>query len=531
MRYTWDSYGLGMSDPELATRSRSRVPWPVVRWAPVVGPAAVTLALGTWGLDRRSMFGSEADSFWAAHLPLGRLAHLLGHVDAVHGTYYLLLHAWFDVYGLVGAGSDVLWMRVPSVIGMVLATGLTSMLATRLTGRRLTGLVAGLLFALNPTTSLWAQNGRSYALVSAAVALTMLLLLRALERPDARSRWVAFGVGVAVSGYLHEMTLLLAPAFGVALVLARVPGPTVRRWLSTTLVAGVLVTPLLYQGAVERSALSTLPTPTAGTLARLDHQLFGTSAVVAAGLAILAVIGAVPAFTAGARSGRLTLPVLAVPALVIPPALLLIESTLARPLYDARYVLYATIPACLLAASGAQRVVDVVIERLDRRPAARPLAAGGIVVVLAAVVLTLQAGEERYFRTPGSRPEDYGAAAQNVLAHKRPGDAVLFMQPSARNAELGFPHAFAGLRDIAERVTPERSGTFQALDRPVAQVLAGLRASTRVWVLDKAPLHSEPHDLAGTRALLVRDFRPVDIARFRGVVDVLYVRKRADGRG
>lgn len=378
---------------------------------------------------------------------------------------------------------------------------------------------------------MWSQNGRSYALVSAAVALTMLLLLRAVERPDVPARWVIFGVGVTVSGYLHEMTLLLAAAFGISLVLARVPRPVVRRWLVTTLVAVVLVLPLVYQGTVERRGLAKLHTPTIGTVVQLGHQLFGTNTAVAATVAALAVVGALPAFTAVARTGHVTLPVLAAPALVVPPAVLLGESLLTRPLYDQRYVLYSTVAACLLAAAGLERVADAVSQRLGRRPAVRRVAAGGLAAALALVVATVQAGDQRFFGTPGSRPEDYGAASAYVQARKAPGDAVLFMQPSARNAKLGFPDAFAGLRDVAELVTPARSGTFRGVDRPVGQVLAALRASDRVWVLDKAPLHSEPHDLPGTRALLARDFRPTAVARYQGVTDVLYVRTRADRHG
>src|SRR5690348_12895413 len=58
------------------------------RWAPVAAAAAVMACFGFWGLARQSAMGNdEAASRWAASLSLAQLAHLLRHVDAVHGLY------------------------------------------------------------------------------------------------------------------------------------------------------------------------------------------------------------------------------------------------------------------------------------------------------------------------------------------------------------------------------------------------------------------------------------------------------------
>ena len=56
------------------------------------------------------MGNDEVATRWAALLPLHELFHLLNNVDAVHGLYYLLMHAWM----VVGTSPTV--MRIPSVI-------------------------------------------------------------------------------------------------------------------------------------------------------------------------------------------------------------------------------------------------------------------------------------------------------------------------------------------------------------------------------------------------------------------------------
>ena len=53
---------------------------------------------GVVGLARASSMGNdEVATRWAALLSLRELAHLLRHVDAVHGLYYLLMHGWVAV--------------------------------------------------------------------------------------------------------------------------------------------------------------------------------------------------------------------------------------------------------------------------------------------------------------------------------------------------------------------------------------------------------------------------------------------------
>ena len=145
------------------------------RYGPPVLAALVMAGLGVWGLARDSSMGNdEVATRWAALLSLHQLARLLRHVDAVHGLYYLLMHGWMAV------GTSPAVMRIPSVISMVVAVALTVIIGRRLTGSGWAGLFAGLIVALTPAISYYAQTARSYALVFACVLGSTLALLHAL---------------------------------------------------------------------------------------------------------------------------------------------------------------------------------------------------------------------------------------------------------------------------------------------------------------------------------------------------------------
>ena len=168
--------GTGPADPP--ARWRAGAGW----YLPAVLAAAVMAVLGVWGLARDSSMGNdEVATRWAALLPLHLLAHLLRHVNAVHGLYYLLMHGWMAV------GTSPAVMRIPSVIAMVVAVALVVIIGRRLTGSAWAGLFAGLIVALTPTISYYAQTARSYALVFACVAGSTLALLHVLAA-EARTR-------------------------------------------------------------------------------------------------------------------------------------------------------------------------------------------------------------------------------------------------------------------------------------------------------------------------------------------------------
>ena len=224
--------------------------------------------LGLWGLSRGSAMGNdEVATKWAALLSLRQLVHLLHHVDAVHGLYYLLMHCWVIV------GSSPAALRVPSVLAAVAAVVMVAVLGRRLTGSAWAGLFAGLIMALTPSISFYAQTARSYALVLACVLASTLALLAALKAetaagaaaaasPPAARRWVLYAALIALGGYLNEIALLVLAAHGVTVLLARFGRRAVGRWIAAAAAGAIVVVPLLVLSVRQDQAVSWITRPT-----------------------------------------------------------------------------------------------------------------------------------------------------------------------------------------------------------------------------------------------------------------------------
>jgi mannosyltransferase len=434
------------------------------------------------------MGNDEAASRWAASLSLALLAHLLRHVDAVHGLYYLLLHGW------MAAGTSPAVLRVPSVIAMVAATALMVILARRLTGPGLTGqlagLFAGLVVALSPVVSYYAQTARSYALVYLCVLGQCLALLSALQAEHASagrariaSRWLCYGALVTVGAYLNEMALLVLAAHAVTVGLARYGWPAVRHWALTSAVSVALVSPLLWLSATQQSAVSWIPRPGAHDVWILYHDYFGATLVGAVLVAAFAAVGVVPRHKAPRHHpGGVSVPSMAVPLLLVPAGLLLLESRAGLPLYQDRYVLYGQAGAALLAGAGAARAGQW-LAAAARRPGL--IVVPGTVLCLWALLLQLPAQE--HARLPASREFNFGGPSFYLAAHARPGDAVLFMNSFYRKAELAYPAQFRKTRDIALAVPPADAASFEGTDRPLQAIIPLLLARKRIWVIGRLP--------------------------------------------
>ncbi|MEV6544959.1 glycosyltransferase family 39 protein [Streptomyces sp. NPDC051665] len=303
------------------------------------------LALGLWGLDRGGMWGDEGVTFLVGRRTVPQIWHLLHGVDAVHGLYYLLMHAVLAVHpGEVA-------LRLPSVCGAAATAGLVAALGVRLARPRV-GLWAGLLYAITPLTGHYAQEGRSYALVAAGVAWATLLLARALEERPGRARsWWPYGAVLAVTFLLHEFAVLVLCAHVLTLAAARAPRATWLGWARAVAVAGGALLPLAWVSQRQSAQVAWLRIPDWDTTERLARDFLAvtpTGIVFWTSLLLLLL---------GLGSNRLTS--VALPLLLVPPLLLLTVSQF-RPLFHERYVLYALAGAPLLVAAGADRVVGAL---------------------------------------------------------------------------------------------------------------------------------------------------------------------------
>jgi mannosyltransferase len=524
--------------------------------------------LGVWGLARDSAMGNdEVATRWAALLSLRNLAHLLNTVDAVHGLYYLLMHGWV----VVGTSPAVL--RVPSVIAMVAAVAMTAILARRLTGSGWAALCAGLVMALTPTISYYAQTARSYAMVVTCVVAATLVLLHALSAEAAgitgarvTRRWLAYGALITLGGYLNEMSLLVLAAHGVTVLLARYGRRAVRHWAVAGGVGAILVLPLVAVSVREHAAVSWIPRPGLTALRILFQDYFGASHIVGVLLLACAVVAVLPPAgwwrqrraaggTAASgpdaaaelpwwRRGGVSLPSVAAPLLVLPAALLIGESLVLHPLYVDRYVLYGEAGAALLAGAGMYRIGQWLAGAVGQREpgqrepggAAGQRKPGGAVgqrsliwlpgVVLLVVAVLLQIGPQQRVRTPGSRAYDFGGPSHLVGARARPGDGMLFFDAFFRKARLGYPQDFAKTSDFAMAVSPQRAGDFRGTDKPFRLVEPLMLARQRIWVIGRQPSPHLATSAFRAESIVLEDHFSLILKRtFRGMIVTLWQRR------
>ncbi|WP_186403626.1 glycosyltransferase family 39 protein [[Actinomadura] parvosata] len=140
----------------------------------LAGPAALAGALGLWRIDGPSYWADEGVSVSIASRPLADLPAILAHMDLVHGLYYVLLHLVASI-----AGTDEIAMRLPSVLATTVGAAVLAALGRRLLSPA-AGLLAGLIYALLPVVSRYAQEARQYAMVSALLISTTYLLVVAI---------------------------------------------------------------------------------------------------------------------------------------------------------------------------------------------------------------------------------------------------------------------------------------------------------------------------------------------------------------
>ena len=512
------------------------------RFAPSLSAAATMTCFGAWGLARSSAMGNdEVASRWAALLSLRQLAHLLRHVDAVHGLYYLLLHGWMAV------GTSPAIMRIPSVAAMVAAAAMMVVLARRLTGSGWAGLFAGLIMATTPAVSFYAQTARSYALVFACVLGQTLALIGALHAENARAQgsriaraWLFYGALVMLGGYLNEMALLVLAGHAVTVGLARPGRRAARHWAVTAAISTALVTPVLVLSIQQHAAVAYISRPNLYEVGLLWHDYFGATIASALLVGACAVVALLPSGqwvrqrhdgapagvsglprSPGPGAEGISLSSVAVPLLLLPAGILILESLVATPLYQDRYVLYGEAGAALLSGAGVYRV-GRWLTAAARRP--ELIVAPGMAVCLCFLLLQLAA--QRSVRTPASREYNFGGPSFYVGAHAHSGDGVLFLDSFYRKAELGYPHEFRKTSDFALAVPPAAAGSFRGINKPFAAVEPVMLSHRRIWVVGYRPSPRLPAGMLREESLVLQDdFTQVVVRSYKGIWLTLWIRR------
>jgi mannosyltransferase len=409
---------------------------------------------GAWWRD-------EAVTYDMARRGLPDMWATLGHNDAVHGLYYLVVHGLLRVFN---DADPLLVLRLPSVLAVAVACGLVALLGRRLAGPR-AGLLSGIAFALLPPVQWYAQEARSYAMVCALVVWATHLLLRAV-REGTRGAWAAYAAVVLAACLLHEFAVLALAAHAVA-----VPARTRRAWLGASWPVCAALTPL----AVLSSRQS-------DQVAWIGGLRFGAVAAFAG----VAALGVLCAWAAGPGTGPVRLPVLGL-ALLVLPALLLILVSLVKPLYVDRYVLYGHAGTALLIGAALDRLISAGV----RVRACAVLAAGAALLALLPSMV--------HQRTPASRTDDVTAVARAVAEAAPDADGVLYTPSRRRVWSYPDPAPFRGLRDLALDRAPSDSHTLYGTEVGAPELPARMLAARRILTLGDP--EGQPLDgTAGERA-------------------------------
>ncbi len=423
--------------------------------------------IGSW---IPSFWGDEAASVMSAERSLPSLFKELGKVDAVHGTYYLFLHFWIDLFG-----ASEISVRLPSAIAVGILVAGTFVLGKQLGGRNL-GIVAALLVAASPRTSYVGADARSYAMSTAlGVWLTILLVFLIRRHVTRRLAWVGYAVLAAAGMYLFLYLGLLLVVHGLYVLVSRRPEGTLRRWIVATAGALVLAIPIIVMGYAQRGQVAFLAKRNYGTpKGILITQWFAnnpTLAVVSWLLILLAVAAGIVAWRRGSRVSELIK--LGVIWTVV-PTLALLAVNMASPTYNLRYLTFCIPAVTILMAAG--------ILALRRRWLILP----ALALTIAIAIPTDIAQRGPYAKDGGS---DIAQAAAIIGSEAQPGDGVVFdrtTKPSQRPrvGEHLFPADYAGLVDVALK-TPytSRAGIWDTT-WPLDEVGGRLDGIDTVWVLE-----------------------------------------------
>jgi mannosyltransferase len=218
--------------------------------------------------------------------------------------------------------------------------------------------------------------------------------------------------------------------------------------------------------------------------------------------------------------GGISLPSVALPLLVMPAGVLMLESEVLRPFYVDRYVLYAEAGAALLAGAGIYRVGRALASASGRR-----WVLGVVAAVACVAVLGAQLTPQQRVRTPGSRMFNYGGPSFLIARQSRPGDGILFINTFYRKARLGYPQDYRKVADLALAVPPERTGSFNGRNKSFAQIHPLMLTYRRIWVLGRIPslkLSSRP--IRQESRVLLAHFHEVLRHPFKGIIVTLWVR-------
>jgi mannosyltransferase len=441
-------------------------PWAIAVFAAVVS--------GAWACRPSLWFDEGATISAAGSRTLAELWRLLGHIDAVHGLYYLLMHGWFALFP-----PTEFWSRAPSALAVgAAAAGVT--VFTRQFSTRPTAVCAGVMFAILPRTTWAGMEARPYAFAAAAAAWLTVLLVVAARRNRPRL-WVCYALALTLSILLNLNMVLLVPVYAV---MVRLLAPEKARksaviwWVISSSVAVAAMTPFIVFAHAQVLQVNWIyPVSWHYAFDIILRQYFDHSVPFAILSAVL-IVAAVVAGLAGVRppaGDTRRLLIICSAWVVIPTALVVIYSAVSEPIYYPRYLIF-TAPAMAV-------VLAVCIVTIARRP--WPIAGVVLACAVAAVPNYLFVQRWPYAKEGW----DYSQVADLISSHAAPGDCLLVdntvpWRPGPIRALLATrPAAFRSLIDVERGAYGPKVGSLWDGHVAVWLTTAKINKCPAIWTI------------------------------------------------
>jgi mannosyltransferase len=394
--------------------------------------AAFAIVLSAAGAARPSLWFDEAATISAATRSVSQLWDLIGHIDAVHGLYYLGMHGWFTIFP-----ATEFWSRFSSCLAVGGAAAGVVVLGRQFCSRTVS-VCAGVLFAILPRITWAGIEARSYSWSTLAAVWLTVLFIAAIRR-DRVTLWVSYGALLVVSTVLNIFVVLMVVPHAAAVVMLGTRRARAR-WAAVT-TAAVLVMIPFYQWCRSQSfQVGWISPPGLHTVTEVVLEQYFDHSVAFALLA--AGVLCAPLLVRRLRptdDDTRRLVAIAAAWVIAPTAVLLVYSAAAQPLYYPRYLCFTTPAMALLLA------VCVVAVARSREWITAALA----VFALAATpnYITVQRGP---YAKEGM---DFSQVADVISAHSSPGDCVIFDNTTSwkpgpiRPITAARPAAYADLVD------------------------------------------------------------------------------------
>jgi mannosyltransferase len=435
------------------------------------------------GAGRPSFWYDEAATISASYSrTLDQMWHMLGHVDAVQGMYYLVMRGWFQFFP-----PTEFWARAPSGLAVGGAAAGLVVLGKQFSSRT-AAVTSGVVCAILPRATWAGIEARPYAMsMMAAVWLTVLLIYA--TRRNNGWVWLSYALLLATSILLDIYLVLLWLVHVVFVGAFRRRGTVLTRFAISSILALCALLPFVAVAISQVHQISWITPIGRRTIEDVAVQQYfdRTPLFMIASALVVAIAVVLWLFTSRAMaSGDRQLLALAIVWLAIPTGLTVMWSAFVHPIYTPRYLCFT--------APGIALVLGVCIAAIAESPWIVAGALGLFVLVAAPNFVLVQRGPYAKYGM------DYSQVADLITAKAAPGDCLLvndtvtFMPAPMRPLLAARPDAYRQLIDLSlwKRAT-ELNDVFDP--NLIPEAVAGPLSDCRiVWIITQADKSLPAHE-------------------------------------